>query len=151
MQIKGEVTTTLNVVFLLHSSTVIFEHNLLTRWRICPTLAQVTILLPSIKSPATATIPEEPLPLPPYCKNSMATILGKSLILPFQVLFPEALCLNDIIYNNVNLIFYGGSRMAHGILLVKVIMLDGLCTEYTHNKKQVSFCLYLVCRYVSCY
>ena len=41
--------------------------------------------------------------------------------------------------------------MAHDILLVKVIMLDGLCTEYTHTKKQVSFCLYLVCRYVSCY
>jgi len=108
-------------------------------------LARASILLPGVKSLATATIPERPLPLPPYCKNSMAAILGKWLILPFQVLFREVLCLTDNIYNILNLTFYGGSRMAHDILLVKVITLDGLCSECTRTKKQVSHCLYLMC------
>jgi hypothetical protein len=74
-------------------------------------------------------------------------ILGKLLILPSQVLFRETLCLAGNIYNNLNLTFDGRSRMAHVILLVKVTMLDDLCTECTFTKQQVSLCLYLVFRY----
>jgi hypothetical protein len=62
----------------------------------------------------------------------MAATPAKSLILPFQALFREALCLTENIYNVLKLTFYDGSHMTRGIVLVKVI-LGGLHTELTHT------------------